>query len=139
MQLLQDTLEILQFLNPVRQHIKEGLIPDCSKAMLGGGQAFEDLGFSLPSSQGLNNQSLHLSAQVVKALIGEPLSEEDLLKVRHRPLLTACNSCDMSKVSGTCIHCLCGQQVEALLSGRYSFITLARGGRNHHYGQESTA
>ena len=94
---LQDTLEILHFLMPARQHIKEGLIPDCSKAMLGGGQAFEDLGFSLPSSQGLNNQSLHLSTQVVKALIGEPLSEEDLLKVGHSLLLAAHSSCALDR------------------------------------------
>ena len=79
--LLQDTLEILHFLKPSRQHIKEGLVPDCSKSLLGGGQAFEDTVF-LQSSQGMNNNSLHFSPEVVKALIGEPLTEEDLLKVR---------------------------------------------------------
>ena len=78
--MLQDTLEILQFLKPSRQHIKEGLVPDCSKSLLGGGQAFEDMAF-LQSSQGMNNNSLHFSPEVVKALIGEPLTEEDLLKV----------------------------------------------------------
>ena len=78
--LLQDTLEILHFLKPSRQHIKEGLVPDCSKSLLGGGQAFEDMAF-MQSSQGMNNNSLHFSPEVVKALIGEPLTEEDLLKV----------------------------------------------------------
>ena len=55
-------------------------MPDCSKSLLGGGQAFEDMAF-LQSSQGMNNNSLHFSSEVVKALIGEPLTEEDLLKV----------------------------------------------------------
>ena len=77
---LQDTLEILQFLKPTRQHIKEGLVPDCSKALLGGGQAFDEMAFSL-RSQGLNETSLHFSPEVVKALLVEPLTEEDLLKV----------------------------------------------------------
>ena len=81
--MLQDTLEILHFLKPSRQHIKEGLVPDCSKSLLGGGQAFEDMAF-LQSSQGMNNNSLHFSPEVVKALIGEPLTEEDLLKVCHK-------------------------------------------------------
>ena len=84
--LLQDTLEILHFLKPSRQHIKEGLVPDCSKSLLGGGQAFEDMSY-LSSSQGLNNSSLQFSQEVVKALIGEPLSEEDLLKVVSRAVL----------------------------------------------------
>lgn len=77
---LQDTLEILHFLKPSRQHIKEGLVPDCSKSLLGGGQAFEESAF-LQSSQGMSSNSLHFSPEVVKALIGEPLTEEDLLKV----------------------------------------------------------
>ena len=78
--MLQDTLEILHFLKPSRQHIKEGLVPDCSKSLLGGGQGFEDMSY-LSQSQGLNSSSLHFSSEVVRALIGEPLSEEDLLKV----------------------------------------------------------
>lgn len=81
-----DTLEILQFLKPTRQHIKEGLVPDCSKALLGGGQAFDEMAFSL-RSQGLNETSLHFSPEVVKALLGEPLTEEDLLKVDKTQLM----------------------------------------------------
>lgn len=83
---LQDTLEILQFLSPKRQHIKEGLIPDCSKSLLGGGQAFDEMAFSIPS-KALNDNSLHFSSEVIKALIGEPLSEEELLKVKMQVLM----------------------------------------------------
>lgn len=87
--MLQDTLEILHFLKPSRQHIKEGLVPDCSKSLLGGGQAFEESAF-LQSSQGMSSNSLHFSPEVVKALIGEPLTEEDLLKVamNHHPTVS---------------------------------------------------
>ncbi|DBB01935.1 hypothetical protein WJX77_010097 [Trebouxia sp. C0004] len=81
-----DTLEILQFLSPKRQHIKEGLLPDCSKALLGGGQAFDEMAFSIPS-KALNDNSLHFSSEVIKALIGEPLSEEELLKVDNTQLM----------------------------------------------------
>lgn len=81
----QDTLEVLHFLQPSRQHIKEGLLPDCSKSLLGGAQGFEDISY-LSSSQGMNSNSLHFSPEVVKALIGEPLTEEDLLKVCVKPL-----------------------------------------------------
>lgn len=84
---MQDTLDILQFFNPSRQHIKEGLIPDCSKALLGGGSSYEDSGFGFTANSGLSDRNLHLSAEVVKALIGEPLTEEELLKVRCSPLL----------------------------------------------------
>ena len=82
---VQETLEVLHFLQPSRQHIKEGLLPDCSKSLLGGGQAFEDMSY-LSSSHSMNSSSLHFSPEVVKALIGEPLTEEDLLKVCVKPL-----------------------------------------------------
>ncbi|KAL3158741.1 hypothetical protein ABBQ32_011470 [Trebouxia sp. C0010 RCD-2024] len=81
-----DTLEVLHFLQPSRQHIKEGLLPDCSKSLLGGGQAFEDLSY-LSNSNSMNSNSLHFSLEVVKALIGEPLTEEDLLKVDKTQLM----------------------------------------------------
>ncbi len=90
----QDTLEILHFLSPKRQHIKEGLIPDCSKALLGGGQAYDEMGFGL-QSKGLSDNSLHLTSEVIKALIGEPLSEEDLLKVLHCTHVTLLHWCSV--------------------------------------------
>ena len=69
-------------------------MPDCSKSLLGGGQGLEDMSF-LPSSQGMNNNSLHFSPEVVKALIGEPLTEEDLLKVCCKGARIMCSTDSM--------------------------------------------
>jgi len=44
------------------------------------------MAFSIPS-KALNDNSLHFSSEVIKALIGEPLSEEELLKVRTQVLI----------------------------------------------------
>lgn len=75
-------------------------MPDCSKSLLGGGQAFEEGSF-LQSSQGMSSNSLHFSPEVVKALIGEPLTEEDLLKV-SLPSRTSLNCVNTSDA----VHCL---------------------------------
>jgi hypothetical protein len=48
------------------------------------------MAFSIPS-KALNDSSLHFSSEVIKALIGEPLSEEELLKVRTQVLIPVLN------------------------------------------------
>ncbi|GFR47900.1 hypothetical protein Agub_g9647, partial [Astrephomene gubernaculifera] len=69
------TQEFLAFVAPERRHIREGLLQDISKALLSGTEGLSPWG-------GLTRGcSLTLGLEVVKALIGEGLSQEELLKI----------------------------------------------------------
>ncbi|GLC47982.1 hypothetical protein PLESTB_000046300 [Pleodorina starrii] len=71
------TQELLAFMSSERRHIREGLLPDCSKALLTGGDPLNPWGHL----GGPRGSSLSLGVEIVKALIGESLSQEELLKI----------------------------------------------------------
>ena len=59
------------------------------------------MAFSIPS-KALNDNSLHFSSEVIKALIGEPLSEEELLKVSMQVLISVLHHCHGRAQENSC-------------------------------------
>ena len=60
-------LTILEFLNPDRQHMQNGLLPDINQTYI------------------LTN-SIRYDGEVMRALLGGKLSSSDFLKLEHTPL-----------------------------------------------------
>ncbi|KAG2434073.1 hypothetical protein HXX76_007801 [Chlamydomonas incerta] len=75
------TQEFLAFMSSERRHIKEGLLPDCSKALLTGTDMMNAWGGMV------TRPNLALGLEAVKLLIGESLSQEELLKIDKTALI----------------------------------------------------
>lgn len=69
---------MMEFMRSSRKHMKEGLIPNLSSSLLSNKSQYELLTSSMSMTMSLTLQI----PEIIKALMGEVLTEEELLKVR---------------------------------------------------------